>query len=80
MGESEQYFYKYTVSHHSECDGSYKLTTEIGLTFGKTFNEVCNKLIDYFGEETIEKIEIEIISDCDVLEESELMNFFNKTQ
>lgn len=77
MQDVEQYFYKYTVVHYTETNGESKLKTVSGLTFGKTFNEVCNKIIDYFGEDTIEEMKIEFASDCDVIEEDELSELFD---
>lgn len=77
MDMVEEYFYKYIVTYCEELDGSYKLKTVTGLTFGKTFNEVCAKLTDYFGEDQIEDLRIEFAGDCDVLEESEIAELFN---
>ena len=77
MQDVEQYFYKYTVVYYVEIDEKPELKTVTGLTFGKTFNEVCDKLTDYFGEDTIEEMKIEFANDCDVLEEDELIELFN---
>lgn len=77
MQDVEQYFYKYTVVCYVKVDEKPELKTVSGLTFGKTFNEVCNKLTDYFGEDTIEEMKIEFANDCDVLEEDELIELFN---
>lgn len=77
MQDVEQYFYKYTVLYYVEVDKKPELKTVSGLAFGKTFNEVCNKLTDYFGEDTIEEMKIEFANDCDVLEEDELIELFN---
>lgn len=76
MQEIEQYFYKYTVTHCAEIDGDYHLKTTTGLTFGKTFNEVCSKLTDHFGEDEIEDMKIEFAGDCDVLEKYEIDELF----
>lgn len=78
MQEIEQHFYKYEVTHCMEINGDYHLKTTTGLTFGKTFNEVCNKLTDYFGEDEIEEMKIELAGDCDVLEEYELKELFDE--
>jgi len=77
MNETEQYFYKYTVVYYVENDEKSTLKTVSGITFGKTFNEVCDKLTDYFGEDVIEEMKIEFASDCDVLEEEEIYELFN---
>lgn len=77
MSEGKQYFYKYTIVYYTEIDEQPTLKTVSGITFGKTFNEVCDKLTDYFGEDTIEEMKIEFASDCDVLEESEIIELFS---
>lgn len=77
MDKIEQYFYKYTVTYYEEIDGKHELKTAVGLTFGSTFNEVCAKITDYFGEESLEYIKIEFASDCDILEDFEIAELFN---
>ena len=77
MSEVKQYFYKYTIVYYTEIDEQSTLKTVSGITFGKTFNEVCEKLTDYFGEDAIEEMKIEFASDCDVLEESEINELFS---
>ena len=76
MDKIEQNFYKYTVRYYEEIDGKHELKTASGLTFGKNFNEACAKIIDYFGEESLEDIKIEFASDCDVIEDFEIAELF----
>ena len=78
MQEIEQCFYKFTVVFYTETNGNPELQTTSGLTFGRTFNEVCEKLTDYFGEDAIEEMKIEFASDCDVLETGEILELFEK--
>ena len=75
--DSKQYFYKYTVKYYEYIDDKPELKTASGLTFGSTFNDVCAKITDYFGEESLEDIKIEFASDCDVLEDFEIAELFN---
>lgn len=77
MDKIKQYFYKYIVTYSEDIDGNCELRTVTGLTFGKTFNEACAKLTDYFGEDRIEDMKIELVSDCNVLEEDELADLFD---
>ena len=77
MDEFKQYFYKYTVSYYEVVDDNRELRTVSGLAFGSTFNDVCTKITNYFGEDTIEDLKIEFVSDCGVLEEDDLSDLFN---
>ena len=77
MQEVEQYFFKYTVTHYIEVNGDFHPKITTGLTFGKTFNEACSKLTDYFGEDQIDDLKIELAGDCDVLEDDELKELFD---
>lgn len=76
MDKIEQYFYKYTVTYSEDINGEPELRTVTGLTFAKTFKEACAKLTDYFGDDRIEEMKIEFVSDCDVIEENELSELF----
>lgn len=76
--EIKEFFYKYKVTYYEEMqDGKHQLLTTTGLTFGETFNEACAKIIDYFGEEQIEHLEVDAVSDCDVIESDELKELFS---
>ena len=77
MEKNEQYFYKYTVQYCDELN-DYKWRTVRGLTFGRTFNEACAKITDYFGEDVIEELKIVCVSDCDMMDEDDLMKLFEE--
>ena len=77
----ETYFYKYTVTYYEEVDEKdFELKTASGVVAAKTFNSACDKLTDYYGEESIEKMNIEFIEDMDVIEWDELQSNFEKTE
>lgn len=77
MEKNEQFFYKYIVTFCEIINDEPKLRTVSGLTFGANFNEACEKITDYFGENVIEELKIEFVSDCDMLEEDEVLELFN---
>ena len=76
MSKITKYFYKYEVNHCEVIDDKHQMVTTTGITFGKTFNEACAKVTDYFGEDSIDDIKLEFIDSCDVLELSELQELF----
>lgn len=75
------YFYKYTVTYYEEIDEkNYELKTVSGVIAAKTFNGACDKLTDYYGEDSIEKMSMEFIEDMDIIEWDELKSNFEKSE
>lgn len=58
-------FFKIKVIWYSETDG--KMITDIMLLCAVSFNDAMEKISDYYGEEEIEEIYINLISNEHIL-------------
>lgn len=58
----------------------YKEITRTGITVGANFNEAVAKLTDYFGDDDIISINIKFQSDCDIVEENDLINLIQEVK
>lgn len=57
------WFYTYCVTFWEE--GAGKMITVTGTTCGETFIEATRRVIDYYGDDSIDKLSLEVIEDSE---------------
>lgn len=57
------WFYTYCVTFWEE--GAGKMITVTGITCGETFIEATRRVIDYYGDTSIDKLSLEVIEDSE---------------
>lgn len=72
-------FYKGKVHWYNELDE--RITPEQMITFGASYTDAMERIVKYYGEDNIEKVELEFFYDSDVLPINEnLYNDLNTLQ
>lgn len=66
-------FYRGKLTWFNELDE--KTTSEQIITFGVTYIDAMERIVKYYGEDSIEKVELEFFYDSDVLPINE--NLYN---
>ena len=57
------WFYAYCVTYWEDAEG--KTITVTGTTCGETFIEATKRVIDYYGDNNIDKLSLEVIEDSE---------------
>jgi hypothetical protein len=59
------YLYFYEIKYYDEFEA--KILTRQGATFGDTYNDAVTHIINYYGENNIEILKMEYVSESSIL-------------